>query len=296
MKNYYQILGVLDDAEDIVIRAAFRALAQKYHPDKWSGDANFATGKMAEINEAYDILSDKTKRNEYNKSYFSAFGKNNAESTFAETADAYDYEDEGWNLAVDFFPDLQTCYAELAKISKILANTFKTKILFTKEFKNSLSLKVQLENSYLARFYGSDQRIKDFAKELLVAGHSRAAIKLNKIILHLGTSVDYKVIREKIETEFPDVRQKSSQNTKSKSGYIINFELQNAVDRVKHNIDTYKDLIIILEFFKDIKIARESGFISHVYTFKIDGVMQRITIEELRSQAKEVMLQHGLID
>jgi len=98
MKNYYQILGVLDDAEDIVIRAAYKALAQKYHPDKWSGDVNFATGKMTEINEAYDVLSDKTKRAEYNTSYYSAFGKNNAESTFTETADAYDYEDEGETL------------------------------------------------------------------------------------------------------------------------------------------------------------------------------------------------------
>ena len=33
-KDYYKILGVLDNAEDIVIKAAYRALAQKYHPDK----------------------------------------------------------------------------------------------------------------------------------------------------------------------------------------------------------------------------------------------------------------------
>ena len=46
MKNLYQILGVLDTAEDIVIRAAYKALAQKYHPDKWSGDVGEATLKM----------------------------------------------------------------------------------------------------------------------------------------------------------------------------------------------------------------------------------------------------------
>jgi DnaJ-class molecular chaperone len=33
-KDYYRILGVLDDAEDIVIKAAYRALAQRYHPDQ----------------------------------------------------------------------------------------------------------------------------------------------------------------------------------------------------------------------------------------------------------------------
>ena len=36
-KDYYRILGVLDDAEDIVIKAAYRALAQRYHPDRWQG-------------------------------------------------------------------------------------------------------------------------------------------------------------------------------------------------------------------------------------------------------------------
>jgi len=35
-KDHYQILGVIQDAEDIVIKAAYRALAQRYHPDKWA--------------------------------------------------------------------------------------------------------------------------------------------------------------------------------------------------------------------------------------------------------------------
>lgn len=64
-KNYYRILGVLDDAEEIVIRAAYRALAQRYHPDKWQGDSAVAAKRMAEINEAYSVLSDKDKRAEY---------------------------------------------------------------------------------------------------------------------------------------------------------------------------------------------------------------------------------------
>jgi curved DNA-binding protein CbpA len=64
-KDYYRILGVLDDAEDVVIRAAYRALAQRYHPDKWQGDAAEATRRMAEINAAYAVLSDTEKRAAY---------------------------------------------------------------------------------------------------------------------------------------------------------------------------------------------------------------------------------------
>jgi molecular chaperone DnaJ len=37
-RTFYQILGVQPDAEDVVIKAAYRALSQRYHPDKWAGD------------------------------------------------------------------------------------------------------------------------------------------------------------------------------------------------------------------------------------------------------------------
>ena len=66
-KSYYQVLGVLDDAEDIVIRAAYKSLAAKYHPDKWSGDKQFANSRMSEINIAHDCLSNLDKRRIYDE-------------------------------------------------------------------------------------------------------------------------------------------------------------------------------------------------------------------------------------
>lgn len=78
MKNYYKILGILDDAEDIIIRAAYKALAQKYHPDKWEGDEKDANSKMSEINEAYEVLSHKDKRARYDAEYFSTPQSNQA--------------------------------------------------------------------------------------------------------------------------------------------------------------------------------------------------------------------------
>ena len=52
--TYYQILGVAADAEDIVIKAAYRSLSQKYHPDRWQGDPKVAQERMSMINRAYD--------------------------------------------------------------------------------------------------------------------------------------------------------------------------------------------------------------------------------------------------
>lgn len=67
-KDYYAILGVLPIAEDVVIKGAYRALAQRYHPDRFHGNEYNFVEHMAEINEAYRILSDAEMRAEYDRS------------------------------------------------------------------------------------------------------------------------------------------------------------------------------------------------------------------------------------
>ena len=62
MKDYYKILGVPRDASPEEIKKAYYRLAHKYHPDK-GGDVE----KMKEINEAYQVLSDKEKREQYDR-------------------------------------------------------------------------------------------------------------------------------------------------------------------------------------------------------------------------------------
>jgi len=62
-KNYYKILGVDKNATEVDIKSAFRKMAHKYHPDKSGGDEK----KFKEINEAYQILSNKQKRAQYDQ-------------------------------------------------------------------------------------------------------------------------------------------------------------------------------------------------------------------------------------
>jgi molecular chaperone DnaJ len=62
-KNYYEILGVEKSAGDEEIKKAYRKLAHKHHPDKTGGDE----AKFKEINEAYQVLSDKQKRAQYDQ-------------------------------------------------------------------------------------------------------------------------------------------------------------------------------------------------------------------------------------
>ncbi len=64
-KDFYQVLGVQFDAEDVVIAGAYRALVKKYHPDVWKGPRSEGEEKLKKINEAFETLNDKTKRSEY---------------------------------------------------------------------------------------------------------------------------------------------------------------------------------------------------------------------------------------
>lgn len=66
MKNYYEILGVEESADLAAIKKAYRKLAIKYHPDKNSEPG--AEDTFKQVTEAYETLSDSTKRAEYDRS------------------------------------------------------------------------------------------------------------------------------------------------------------------------------------------------------------------------------------
>src|SRR5262252_31730 len=65
-KDYYKALGVGKTAKPAEIKAAYRKLARKYHPDANKGDSS-AEERFKEISEAYSVLSDEKRRKEYDE-------------------------------------------------------------------------------------------------------------------------------------------------------------------------------------------------------------------------------------
>ena len=65
-KDYYEVLGVKKTATEEEIKKAYRTLAKKFHPDKNKGNKE-AENKFKEISEAYAVLSDKEKREQYDR-------------------------------------------------------------------------------------------------------------------------------------------------------------------------------------------------------------------------------------
>ena len=74
MKNYYKILQVDKDASPEIIKVAYKLLVKKNHPDlKEGSEKQIAEEKIKEINEAYDVLSDPSKKSEYDLNLINEF-------------------------------------------------------------------------------------------------------------------------------------------------------------------------------------------------------------------------------
>jgi molecular chaperone DnaJ len=74
-RDYYQILGVQRDADEAVLKSAYRKLAHQYHPDK--NPSKDAEDRFKEASEAYEVLSDPEKRARYDR-----FGHANGQNPF----------------------------------------------------------------------------------------------------------------------------------------------------------------------------------------------------------------------
>ena len=99
-RDYYEVLGVEKTATDEELKKAYRKLAKKYHPDANPDNKEEAEAKFKELNEAYEVLSDKQKRSMYDQ--FGHSGPNGYANDFSGFS-GFDGFSGGFNGAgVDF--------------------------------------------------------------------------------------------------------------------------------------------------------------------------------------------------
>jgi len=212
-KDYYSILGVLPTAELIVIKAAYMAMLKVYHPDKFNGSKSDAHAKTVEINEAYSVLSVESKRQEYDDSRGNTEDK--AYSYKEESKSENDFSSEfytlekDWQVAIKYQPELVDIANSLSKISSRLAFSYKAIMIELKEFNQKEAIAKKMEEEFLSLYFGSNERIKSFAKSLILDKYKEAAKELNNAVRVLGCGVDPELIIAEIEDTFEIYRSSS---------------------------------------------------------------------------------------
>ncbi|MEG1499639.1 MAG: molecular chaperone DnaJ [Clostridia bacterium] len=108
-KDFYNVLGVKKDASADEIKSAYRTLAKKYHPDL-NKDNPDAVSKFKEINEAYEVLGDQTKRSNYDQ-----FGSGEGGPNFGDffnggnNSGGFNFSSEGGGFS-DIFSDIFSAF------------------------------------------------------------------------------------------------------------------------------------------------------------------------------------------
>lgn len=103
-RDYYEVLGVDKNADDAALKKAYRALAKKYHPDMNPGDKE-AEAKFKEASEAYAVLSDPEKRQQYDQFGHAAFEQGGPGGGFSGF-DGFNFSGDMGDIFGDIFGDL----------------------------------------------------------------------------------------------------------------------------------------------------------------------------------------------
>ena len=272
-RDLYEVLGVLPDAEPVVITAAYRALAARYHPDRWSGPPEVAHERMSQINGAYEVLGDPTKRREYDasrKKSGTAFNDPGEEATAAFDQALQEVEAR-WEIAVSVFPELHAMRASLSKTSHQLAFAFVTMVLETKSFGEARALAESLEAAFLERYFGSNKEILSFARELIALGLRDAVKRLNRLVDVLGSdAAPERVIATVVRDFGVDKEREKVYGFKEMEAKRHAEAHRRRIIRERFSKEPFVDVAIELAGLMGFKVRTEGGSLFRLPTYIVE--------------------------
>lgn len=239
--DLYAVLGVLPDAEDIVIVAAYRALAQRYHPDRWTGDSAEAHRRMSQINAAYAVLGDKSRRAEYDHSRQQSSQAEFASEAETDQAEAFtsalDDAEQRWAIACSIHSDLSAYRQRLARISTSLAFSYVVVLLDSKAYERRAEIAETMERHFLERYFGTDRAVVEYARNLVLAGQKQAAKALNRLVDVMGSKTPASLLIDRVERDFglydarereQDIASRKARTDKLKSEILAHSDYEKA--------------------------------------------------------------------
>lgn len=161
---------------------------------------------MSRINEAYATIGDTARRAEYDKSRGSHSQQEFASEETQDYSEAFSSAlndiEERWALACSIYPDLASLRSGLSKISTSLSFAYVTGLLELKTYDKRHELAARLEKNFLRRYFGSDEKILQYARILILDGHKAAAKALNRLVDVMGSEIDASLLITKIDEDF----------------------------------------------------------------------------------------------
>lgn len=261
--DHYATLGLHAGAEAVVITAAYRALAQRYHPEKWRGDATESHQRMSELNEAYRVLGSASLRADYDAARGKGGDGDFSSTEREEYAQAFGAALDGlegrWSVAVEIFPDLAGLREGLARTSTSLAFGFVTILLESKRYNERATLAAALERNFLERYFGKNATIVKYAKELIADAQREAARELNHLVDVMGSEVDPVLLVQRVERRY-GLREARLQRERSiKAARLQRENLEHLASRVRRlgDFDDAKRLATYLGYSVE---EQASGF------------------------------------
>jgi len=246
MKDYYAILNILPDADADVVKAAYKALIKKYHPDVFKGDQNVAHQASKDLNEAYEVLSDHERRKQYDAERASS-GVDEGYMPEPDFDPNKDIKDSDWDVAAMYFPSLKDQITYLNKLSPRLAFSFKALLLESKNFEEATNLFQLLKKEFLGNYFGSNELVQELGERLILARERDAARFLNHTIAVMGKAITIDKISSVMIERYPRLKRsvfsdsdqdnqdssiKNNKTQEQSSNYLIRCFAHEAEDSV----------------------------------------------------------------
>ena len=223
--NPYDVLG-LPWASDIeLVKATYRSLVKIYHPDIFKGDKDFAEKRLAQLNVAYEFLSDPEQKREFDRNEQSE-NQDERQQDFDPDRNSSEFDEginilkENWDFACDYYPELTKLYKDLGSIGREPAFAFMAFVVETKEYAQAKSIAETLEDAFLTTKFSDDQQIKQIAKAALLQNEIKFAKELNRALKILGSDAKDKILM-KLSVDFPDFTYRAY--NRFKCGNLISY-------------------------------------------------------------------------
>jgi len=156
-KDHYKTLGVEKNASKEEIKKAFYKLAQKYHPDKKGGDEK----KFKEANEAYQVLSDDSKRSKYDQ-FGSGFENMGGNAGYQQGFGGFDFSGFQNGGAEFDFGNLNDIFSDFFGGGM---SGFRTRTPRGRDFQTEIQI------SFIDSILGTE-------KKIVITGHKEITIKI----------------------------------------------------------------------------------------------------------------------